>query len=306
MANHALICGTNKSGTTSLFRYLGDHPKVTLCSRKEAGFFMHAHEGDSGQVYRDYCALFPSTYQGDSVLIEATPTYLDRGAPLARRIKDLLPNAKLVFVLREPTARLLSYFRSKHGLETAPVANVEFGEFARQALAEAGPEATQDPGFNSFGWQLIKAQYGRFLLEYLEVFDADDIHVTFFDHLVEDARAVTKGVCRFLDIDTSIYDTYEFSVENRSRVHRSSTLRTLASHTNAYAEPLLNRAPAIRRLLRNVYNAVNVEPRQTDEAADQEVLEQLTEYYVPHNRNTRDVLVNHLGIKRLPSWLTTA
>lgn len=303
MANHALICGTNKSGTTSLFRYLGDHPKITLCSRKEAGFFFRQHEGDSDQGYRDYCALFPSTYESDSVLIEATPTYLDRGGRLARNIKHLLPNARLIFVLREPTARLLSYFRSKHGLETSPVANVDFVDFAAQALAEAGSEATQDRDYNSFGWQLIKAQYGKFLLEYLEVFDAEDIHVTFFDYLVKDAEAVTKDVCRFLGIDESTYDTYEFSVENRSRVHRSSTLRTFASHTNAFAEPLLNRAPVIRKLLRYGYNVVNVESRQSNEAADNEVLQKLTEYYIPHNRNTRDVLVNHLGMERLPSWL---
>ena len=304
MANHVLICGTNKSGTTSLFRYLGDHPKVTLCSRKEAGFFIRQNENASDRVYRDYCALFPSTYEDDSVLIEATPTYLDRGATVARRIKDLLPNARLIFVLREPVARLQSYFRSKHGLETAPVANVDFVDFAAQALSEAGSEVTQDRDYNSFGWQLIKAQYGRFLMEYLEVFDAKDIHVTFFDHLVKDAEAVTKDVCRFLDIDTSNYDTYEFSVENRSRVHRSSTLRTIASHTNAFAEPLLNRVPAIRKLLRYGYNAVNVEPRQTNEATDHEVLEKLAEYYIPHNRNTRDVLVNRLGMENLPAWLT--
>jgi len=306
MANHALICGTNKSGTTSLFRYLGDHPKVTLCSRKEAGFFFRQRENDPERVYRDYCALFPSTYESDSVLIEATPTYLDRGRPVARRIKDLLPNAKLVFVLREPTARLQSYFRSKHGLETAPVANVDFVDFAEQAMEEAGSASIREPDYNSFGWQLIKAHYGKFLLEYLEVFDAKDIHVTFFDRLVKDAEEVTKDVCRFLNIDASIYDSYEFSVENRSRVHRSSTLRTFASHTNAFAEPLLNRAPAIRKFLRYGYNAVNVEPRPTTEAADHEVLEKLTEYYIPHNRNTRDVLVNHLGMKHLPSWLTEA
>ena len=304
MANHVLICGTNKSGTTSLFRYLGDHPKVTLSSRKEAGFFIRQHETASDRVYRDYCALFPSTHDDDSVLIEATPTYLDRGTTVARRIKDLLPDARLIFVLREPVGRLQSYFRSKHGLETAPVANVDFVDFATQALAEAGSETTQDRDYNSFGWQLIKAQYGRFLLEYLEVFDAEDIHVTFFDHLVKDSEAVTKDVCRFLAIDPSAYDTYEFSIENRSRVHRSSALRTFASHTNAFAEPLLNRVPAIRKLLRYGYNAVNVEPRQTDDAVDPDILARLTDYYVPHNRKTRDVLVNQLGLESLPTWLT--
>ena len=54
---------------------------------------------------------------------------------------------------------------------------------------------------------------------------------------------MTTSVCRFLDLDPVAFDDYEFSVENKSRKHRSSLLRTLASRTNEMAEPLLNRFP---------------------------------------------------------------
>jgi hypothetical protein len=305
MVSHALICGTNKSGTTSLFRYLADHPEIIPCSRKEAGFFFRPLSNDLGNTYKEYCDLFPSAHD-DKILIEATPTYLDRGAEVAQRIKQLLPDARLVFVLREPVARLVSYFRSKHGMETSPVANVSFDEFIHRAIEESGQEETGTIDRNGYGWQLIKAQYGRFLLEYLDYFKPDDIHVTFFDYLASDAAVVTKEVCDFLGIDGAIYDSYEFSVENKSRVHRSSTLRTVASKTNAFAEPVLNRMPALRRLMRYGYNAINVDNGEKAETVDPELIGRLREYYVPHNRETREVLTQRLNCQKLPAWLASA
>ena len=305
MLNHALICGTNKSGTTSLFRYLADHPEIVPCSRKEAGFFFRPLNNDLESAYKQYCDLFPSAH-GDKILIEATPTYLDRGGEVAERIKQLLPNARLVFVLREPVARVVSYFRSKHGMETSPVANVTFYDFIQKAVEESSLEEAGKIDRNGYGWQLVKAQYGRFLLEYLQYFEPKDIHVTFFDYLASDAAAVTKEVCDFLGLDGAIYDSYEFSVENKSRVHRSSTLRTLASKTNAVAEPVLNRIPALRRLMRYGYNAINVADGVNTDPVDQELIERLREYYVPHNRATREVLTQKLNCQKLPAWLARA
>ena len=168
MVNHALICGTNKSGTTSLFRYLADHPAIIPCSRKEAGFFFRPLEQDLDATYKEYCDLFPSAQQ-DKILIEATPTYLDRGGEVAGRIKQLLPNARLVFVLREPVARVVSYFRSKHGMETSPVANVTFDDFIQKAIEESNSENEGTIDRNGYGWQLIKvdpqqAEFGRRLV----------------------------------------------------------------------------------------------------------------------------------------------
>lgn len=305
MANHALICGTNKSGTTSLFRYLADHPEIVPCSRKEAGFFFRPLGTELENTYTAYCELFPSAH-GDRILIEATPTYLDRGREVAERIKQLLPNAKLIFVLREPVSRVMSYFRSKHGMETSPVANVTIDDFIHQAIKESDRQDTGSMDRNGYGWQLIKAQYGRFLLEYLEYFEPKDIHVTFFDFLASDAARVTEEVCDFLGIDGSIYDSYEFSVENKSRVHRSSALRTLASKTNAYAEPVLNRLPGLRKLMRHGYNAINVDNSEKAETVDPELIEKLREYYVPYNHETREVLTKNLNCQKLPAWLTSA
>ncbi len=106
---NALIAGVNKAGTTSLFVTLAGHPDIAPASVKETRYFLPARWGrplEPRAVYERYWVD-----AGDEpVRLEATPGYFSGGPALVQSVRDTCGDAKILVVLREPVARLLSYF----------------------------------------------------------------------------------------------------------------------------------------------------------------------------------------------------
>ena len=102
-----MVIGAMKAGTTGLAFYLGQHPDVFISSTMEANFF-----ADPGNWHRGvgwYQRLFDSEklHVGDgSVRNTMVPEYT--GAP--ERIGRLLPDVRLVYLVRDPIERLRSMF----------------------------------------------------------------------------------------------------------------------------------------------------------------------------------------------------
>lgn len=115
MRPHFVIIGAQKAGTTSLFFYLRDHPRVVPGYRKEIHHFDRAV--DLGSLwYRahfpvDGSAVDPSGAGAEPpVTGEATPSYIL--APRApARIARSVPEAKLIALLRDPVRRAHSQYR---------------------------------------------------------------------------------------------------------------------------------------------------------------------------------------------------
>jgi len=105
-----LIAGTEKAGTTSVFVYLSQHPQVCASSRKETDFFRNEFSGDRQRDEAAYAGYFRKCTADQHILMEASPAYLGEADIVAPRIHALLPDAKLLFILREPIARLYSAY----------------------------------------------------------------------------------------------------------------------------------------------------------------------------------------------------
>lgn len=301
---HLVIGGANKCGTTSLFRYLADHPRICGSSIKETNFFSDA--GIAESAYEDYLGIFPKDRHGADWLLEGTPSYLDGGAKTAGEIHRLLPEAILVFVLREPIDRLLSFYKSKLGLTSAISHGMSLDEFASRAL-DIATEKTQprDAAERNIGWQVTKAGYARFIEEYLGFFPVDQVAIVFFDDFRADPGSAVSRICQIAGLDDAYLDAYEFSVANRSRFHRSKTLRTLGSRINRQLEPVLNRMPATRQVLRKTYNRMNTTDRQAL-SLSADIVEELGRYYAPVNDDLRLLLQTKFGISQLPRWLSAS
>ncbi len=122
-----LIIGAMKAGSTSLFRWLGTHPDVALPQEKEPNFFSDERRYRRGRGW--YEALFPD----EGITGEASVGYTDPfvSAKAAARAAELLPDAKLIFLHRDPIERMRSHYR--HEVQRGR----EKRTFA-QALAEGG------------------------------------------------------------------------------------------------------------------------------------------------------------------------
>ncbi|MGL6341698.1 MAG: sulfotransferase domain-containing protein, partial [Waterburya sp.] len=105
-----IIIGAGKSGTTSLYKYLGYHPQILLPNKKELRFF----DKNFTLGYEWYLAQFPAlTDQSQWLTGEASPSYFFM-PHVAQRIKDFAPNIKLIVMLRNPVERSISdYYQNQ-------------------------------------------------------------------------------------------------------------------------------------------------------------------------------------------------
>jgi hypothetical protein len=201
-----LLIGAAKSGTTSLYHQLRQHPDVFMPAVKEPRFFAYVDDppamvgpGDrasneaAGAVYamEDYAALFAGTEDAAAVG-EASVNYLySETAP--RRIRETIPDVQLIAVLRNPVERAYSHYLHlvRSGRETI--------RDVRQALA-AEPERIRQ-GWE-WSWHYTRmGLYHEQLSRYLQYFDRDQLSVYLFDDFRADNVAVAQDVYRTLGVD---------------------------------------------------------------------------------------------------------
>jgi hypothetical protein len=140
-----LIIGAQKAGTTALYDYLYRHPAISGPRWKEVSFFdRHWRRGE-----RWYRGNFP---RGAAPPVgEASPSYLFH--PLApERVRSLLPEARLVALLRDPVDRAFSHYQHEVALGREPLS------FEDALAAEEGRTRGEvermlaDPGYFSHAW----------------------------------------------------------------------------------------------------------------------------------------------------------
>jgi hypothetical protein len=113
---HALIAGTQKSGTTVLAAMLASQPAVLFAAHKELHFFDRTKNFNMGTdkyiSHFDNDTTCPPQGVSEQVLMEATPFYVASRIACAR-IARTLPGTKLIILLREPIARAYSEYQMK-------------------------------------------------------------------------------------------------------------------------------------------------------------------------------------------------
>ena len=208
-----LVIGAGRSGTTSLHRYLGQHPEVYLCPEKSPNFFVSHEElppwegPDLRRMARQwisdpraYEALFDAV-KDEKAVGEVSPVYLQaRNAPKA--IRDMCPEVRIVAILRDPVERAYAHFlgRRRDGLEKRS----DFREVAAAELARPLPDDV------AFGSYLGCGRYHHFLQGYFELFPRERIRVYLFEDLLRDADALLADLFEFLGVDPAfVVDTGE-------------------------------------------------------------------------------------------------
>jgi len=170
--------GAQRSGTTWIYEMLKNHPQVCMSPEKEINFFNN-HYGKGLEWYKK----FFSKCSRRKVIGEFSPTYLSHKLT-AKRIKKIVPEAKIIVSLRNPADQIFSRY---HYMITRQTYNKSFGE----ALKEK-PFLIE----NAFYYKHIKC--------FLEHFDESKILILIYEDLRKDARSFLQKIYSFLDID----DTY--------------------------------------------------------------------------------------------------
>jgi hypothetical protein len=198
-----LVLGAQKAGTTALFYALSKHPEVFASKLKEPSFFTDAAEaladaaGPGDEVTRmmdsleDYQALFAEA-SGAQARGEASTSYLyDTGAP--EKIRGLVPDAKMIAILRNPVDRAYSNF-----LYLIREGREPLHDF-REALAEEGRRRAE--GWSTTWRYLDKGLYADQVERYLAHFDREQLRCYLYEDYNEDPQATVTDVYRFLGVD---------------------------------------------------------------------------------------------------------
>lgn len=263
-AKYLIIAGTTRAGTTSLFNYLGDHPRVQRSTIKETRFFLDSDELKRLHRYEEgldaYGTFFPDC-PANAVRLEATPDYLYRPA-VAERIAKSLPGACVVVILREPIGRLISWRRYaiQNGLLDPNTTLTDYiqTQFDTEATGGSLPQHLRS---------LQEGRYARFLTPWVEAFDRSRLIVCNYRDLLANPAEVTRRICDGVGIDPAYYNNYTFGIHNESRSVRWPRVQSAYRSLIWRIKPYVHDKPAIRAMLRKLRRSTDTALGRTGQRA---------------------------------------
>jgi hypothetical protein len=210
-----IVIGAQKAGTTSLFEYLKGHPEISLPLDKEAPYFSHDAEMARGWEYyikKTFASadtvtkwgtitthyMVGGVYDVTDTPAEIASLYDARTVPL--RIREQLPDVRLVAILRDPAERAISHYQMAlmGGLEQRPIDTALTELLRPESLRRSRRYPEESAGYITWG------EYGRILTGYLEVFPRKQIMVVFTDELERAPERLLRRVHEFLGVSTDV------------------------------------------------------------------------------------------------------
>ncbi len=197
-----LIIGAQKSGTTSLYDLLTQHPHVERAALKELNYF-DRHFEKGVEWYRSQFRLPRLNEERKPITGEATPDYLFY-PDAAKRAAQVVPQARLIVLLRNPVDRAYSHYHHqiRKGRETLGFEEAIEAEQAR--LRGETDKVLEDEHYTSFNYRhflyLSRGVYVDQLLRWSEFFGQEQMLVLKSEDFFERAPETLKLVLDFLHL----------------------------------------------------------------------------------------------------------
>lgn len=207
---YVIIIGAMKSGTTTLFDMLAEHPAIAPAEPKEPGFFAFEHVWSKGFEWFD--TLFDYDPARHKYRLEGSTDYTK--LPFAPGVWDRMTanpevSVKLLYIMRHPLRRLESHARHVQGAQM---------ELGREITAKG--EHGLDHGLSALN--MAVSQYAMQLDAFAEARAAGNLHLLTLEGLKADPAGTMDAVYEFLglephDLATELKASNQ--AEGRTRVH---------------------------------------------------------------------------------------
>jgi len=267
-----ILAGTVKSGSTSLYHYLDSHPEVYMSPVKEPHYFSFPDmdfsvfrplikkrllsfnlekylEGNMKQkVHRayigdweDYIRLFKNV-KNEIAAGEASTSYLwSPGA--AERIREKLPQAKVILVLRDPVQRAFSHYLMDLKIKLAE------GNFEKVLQAD---QSVKNPLWGKASMYIGLGMYFTQVKRYFDNFDPSNIHVVLYDDIKKSPEEVMNDLYRFLGVDQDFIP--DFSVRHNAAMLPANKVSSILTNNIFLRKNVIDKiGPGARRKLKKIF-----------------------------------------------------
>lgn len=296
---YLIVGGTTKAATTSLFSYLSDHPSICAASYKETRFFLDSKYPlpskfrFNGDV-EEYSSLFTQCDE-DDIRLESTPDYLYCSSALDR-IAAYLPKSKLVFSLREPISRIISWYRFGKQIDRLPKSlsldeyvddmfSIDDSNRPNENKVINETPLTKNKIAEQYMQTLQQGRYSVYLQQYLDHIGINRIHILYYEQIAENPIKELMELCDFVGIDPNFYRDYTFQVTNRTETMRNTGLHKKYRHFRfklrswTHNKPIIHKPlKTFRKAIEPLYLRLNTRPQENVHVS-KETKDKLVNYY---------------------------
>ncbi len=194
------VVGAGKSGTSSLYYYLDQHPDIFMAHVKEPNFFSAAEIRGQKYHYRkiklienldEYLNLFAKA-DSEKAIGDVSPSYLFRKSA-AGNIFNFNPAAKIIMILRNPVTRAYSDYLMDLG-----------GGHYDNSFEDMVFRRINVPQADIYYQIVERGFYYEQVKRYIDLFGKERVKIFLFENLKVDALQVVKTIFAFLGVDSSV------------------------------------------------------------------------------------------------------
>lgn len=297
-----VVAGAPKCGTSSLYRWLADHPRACGSKVKETFYLMDEghpllRKGSNFHTrgLEGYAEFFNDCDGRARVVFEATTHYMYQRTAI-EVLSKLPTKPQVVFMLRKPSERVYSSFRYSQNNLANVRRDLTFARFVELSKENGNGVALEDAtGASSFVLRndIGFSRYVEHVSPWIERFGRERVHVLLFEDLKENPRAFMKDFTARVRLDSSFYDTYDFPLKNETFGVRYPSLHRGVRKLNELVPGV-----GLKGALKKVYvkaQSGGSENGKTPE--DAHALEELEREFRPFNQR----LADELGLN-LSAW----
>ncbi len=260
-----IVVGAARSGTTSLFYYLLQHPDIYVPKRKECMFFSGIQKDfhGRGEIFKksivsdlqDYKKLF-SRVKNEKAIGEVSPDYLYYYDKSIKNIKIILgSDVKIIIILRNPVERAYSHYlhHVRYGIE----------ELSFEDALHAEAKRMEECYFWAFYYAAAGFYYPA-LNSYFSNFP--NVKVYLYDDLERSPLDLMRNIYSFLTVDSAFIPDVS-SKYNVSGEYKNAFIKILSQKTDSLKKMFypvfkqLSESQSGRKTLERVLSKVLVKPK---------------------------------------------